>query len=75
MWRYAVTDVCYEKTGVLLKVYMKTIECKKCATRDAHREQDKISETEYFEKYLHHERDCTKNHERSSKVALSIVCI
>ena len=57
MWRYGVTDVCYEKTGVVLEVCLKTIECKKCATRDAHREQDKISETEYCEKYLHHERD------------------
>ena len=51
-----ITVVCYEKTGIVLGVCLKTIKCKKCAMLDAYRETDAVSETEYFEKYPHHEK-------------------
>ena len=60
-------SVCW---GVVLNVCLKTKDWKKCDKLDTRSKKDNILEIDYYEKYLHHEPDCTKNHKWSSKIGL-----
>ena len=67
--RSGLQELCYEGTGAVIDFCLKTIECKKCEVLERLLQNGDITETEYIERYLQHEPDCSKNHEGSSKVS------
>ena len=66
--RDGIVDICFEKTGIVLDVIIKSSKCRQCSLKTNEKTSDKITELEYLEWYTKHKADCLMNHERSSSV-------
>ena len=66
--RDGIVDICFEETGKILDVIIKSSKCRQCLLKTNEEKSGKITELEYLERYTKHEADCLMNHEGSSSV-------
>ena len=71
--KQGIADVCFEDTGKVLDVILKTSYCKVCKNLKHQREIGKISLEQYTESYNKHEPDCLLNHEESASVSENLL--
>ena len=66
--RDGTVDICFEETGKVLEVIIKSSKRRQCSLKTNEKTSGKITELEYLEWYTNHEADCLMNHEGSSSV-------
>ena len=71
--KQGIADVCFEDTGKVLDVILKTSHCKICKNLKHQREIGKISLEQYIDSYKKHEPDCLLNHEESASLSENLL--
>ena len=67
--RQGIVDICFEETGKVLDIILKTSLCSVCSSLKSKRESGEINVIDYMERYTKHEPECLMNHEGSSSVS------
>ena len=63
--RDGTVDICFEETGKVLEVIIKSSKRRQCSLKTNEKTSGKITELEYLEWYTKHEADYLMNHEGS----------
>ena len=64
-----VVDICFQQTGKVLDVILKTSLCSVCSSLKSQRKSGEINVIDYVERYTKHELECLMNHEGSLSVS------
>ena len=70
--KQGIVGICFEDTGKVLDVILKTSNCKVCKNLKHKREMGTISLVHYVESYNKQEPDCLLNHEISASVCANL---
>ena len=70
--RQGIVDICFEESGKVIDVILKTNYCKTCSNIKAQKDAGSINLLEYREKSVKHEPKCLLNHDGSLAVSLPL---